>query len=253
MAILIDRTPLICPSDNLIVTKYFDLAKFLSLLSKRALFFCRLDKLEDKYEGVTAEKNYLTRVNWYEQIKHFSQTPLTKEQIETKVAQHYEFEKKVREVNCISCWNKDSRETAALWKIYSDFGKGIMIKSSIGRIKDAMKETVEDVRIGEVKYINYTKDVMPDGNTFYPIVHKRDFFSYENEVRLIHQVDYPQIGRYYNWDAEPNEKGKLIKADLDLLIDEIIVGPFSQKWTTELIKDIIGKFGIEKTVNRSTI
>jgi len=253
MPILEDRTPLIIPDENLIVSKYIDIIKFLSLLTKNALFFCRLDKLEDKFEGTTAKKNFSERVNWYSTVHHHTQTPLTEDEVFTKVKQQYEIEQIVKETNCISCWNKSTRESAALWKIYSDFGKGIMLKSSIKKIKEAFINSNEDIRISEVKYINYENEIMPDGNLFFPIIHKQDAYSYENEVRLIHAVDFPQIGKIYDWSKEESDVGKYIKVDVNTLIDEIVVGPFSPKWMIELLGNIADKYNLTAPITKSTL
>ena len=46
--------PVFFPKNDYSIVKYLDLTKFVSLLHKQSLFFCRLDKLEDKFEGTTA-------------------------------------------------------------------------------------------------------------------------------------------------------------------------------------------------------
>jgi hypothetical protein len=133
MPILKDSAPVIFPDENQLISKYIDLTRFISLLSKKSLFFCRLDKLEDKFEGTTAKKNYDTRILWYQSRKKLfpSIGELTDEQIKERVEQNYQYEKKVKEFYCVCCWNKANKENMALWKIYSDFGKGIMIKTSV--------------------------------------------------------------------------------------------------------------------------
>jgi hypothetical protein len=47
--------------------------------------------------------------------------------------------------------------------------------------------------------------------------------------RLIYEVDFPQIGKTYDWEKEEIKEGKLLKIDLISLIDEIVIGPFSPK------------------------
>jgi hypothetical protein len=67
MAIIRDSAPVFFPKDNYTLSKYLDITKFISLLSTKSLFFCRLDKLEDQYEGLTAKRNYELRIEWYNQ------------------------------------------------------------------------------------------------------------------------------------------------------------------------------------------
>ncbi len=61
--------PLFYPERDYTVVKYVDLLKFVSILQRRSLFFCRLDKLEDQFEGTTAKANYQLRLQW-EQSNH---------------------------------------------------------------------------------------------------------------------------------------------------------------------------------------
>jgi hypothetical protein len=39
-------------NENAKIWRYMDFTKFVSLLEKKALFFCRADKLGDPFEGV---------------------------------------------------------------------------------------------------------------------------------------------------------------------------------------------------------
>ncbi len=254
MPLIYDTAPVITPHKDTVLVKYLDLTKFLSLLYKQSLFFCRLDKLEDQFEGTTAKKNYQWRIESWKAFRRLglSQTPLTDEEILIKVEEQYEFEKKLKAINCVSCWNKKSSESAALWKIYSDFGKGIVIKSSVKNIENALKVCSEQIRISEIKYIDYDNDLMPDGNLTFPIIHKNDAYSYEDEVRLIYEI-IPEFGWVYDWTKEENQNGKYIQVDLNLLIDEIVIGPFSPSWLHEMILDLAKKYNIIKPIKKSKL
>ena len=181
-----------------------------------------------------------------------SKVPLTDDEIVIKVEEQYEFEKKLKAISCVNCWNKKETESAALWKIYSDFGKGILIKSSVLNIENALQVTPEEIRISAIKYIDYENELMPDGNSTFPLIHKNDAYSQENEVRLIYQI-IPEIGWDYDWTKEENQNGKYIKVDLNLLIDEIIIGPFSPSWLYEMIADLIRKYNIDKPIKKSKL
>ena len=62
MPIIEDSAPLIYPKTDYTIVKYMDLTKFLSLLQRKEMFFCRQDKLEDGFEGQTAKRNYEWRL-----------------------------------------------------------------------------------------------------------------------------------------------------------------------------------------------
>jgi|SRR6478672_2005745 len=254
MPLIYDTAPVVVPPRETVLVKYLDLTKFLSLLYKRSLFFCRLDKLEDQFEGTTAKRNYEWRIDSWKSFRQMglSKVPLTDDEIVIKVEEQYEFEKKLKAISCVNCWNKKETESAALWKIYSDFGKGILIKSSVLNIENALQVTPEEIRISAIKYIDYENELMSDGNSTFPLIHKNDAYSYENEVRLIYQI-IPEIGWDYDWTKEENQNGKYIKVDLNLLIDEIIIGPFSPSWLYEMIADLIRKYNIDKPIKKSKL
>lgn len=83
MPVIYDTTPIIRVSKDTAIAKYLDLTKFLSLLIKESLFFCRLDKLEDQFEGATAKKNYDFRISYHKQLRddNFFDTLPTDEEI----------------------------------------------------------------------------------------------------------------------------------------------------------------------------
>lgn len=128
-----------------------------------------------------------------------------------------------------------------------------MIKTTVKHLIESFKGTPEEILISEVKYLDYEKDFMPDGNLLFPIIHKQNAYKYEEEIRLIHKVDYPQIGKTYDWNKEDIQEGKLIKANLISLIQEIIIGPFSPKWMTDLIEDLTMKYGLTKKITKSKL
>ena len=136
MPIIYDSTRVIKPQRSDIISKYLDLPKFLSLLYNKSLFFCRLDILESKFEGTTAKKNYNWRIkSWkLQNDRGYFKRKLTDEDIIKNVNKQYEFEKRIKSTTCVNCWNTKSDESVALWKIYSDYGKGIMLKSQVQKI-----------------------------------------------------------------------------------------------------------------------
>ena len=135
------------PEESLMLARYIDITKFLSLLKDEQLFFCRLDKLEDKFEGTLPK---ISRKKFGDFYRHLSVTgffknPMTEEKIEKKINEDFEFREKLKALNCVNCWNEFNGESYALWKVYSDLNQGIMIKSSFGRIINALKESEEKV------------------------------------------------------------------------------------------------------------
>ena len=55
------------PKSDYNIAKYLDLTKFISLIQRKSLFFCRLDMLEDKFEGLSPN---ITYEQWVEEYKY---------------------------------------------------------------------------------------------------------------------------------------------------------------------------------------
>lgn len=246
--------PLFSPKGNHQLSKYFDLTRFISLLHKQSLFFCRLDKLEDQFEGTTSRTNFQYRVKFQQSLRDngFFEVPVPDEIIIQNVLDNYEFEKKRKHLTCVNCWNSKSGESAALWKIYADFSKGIMIRSSVDQLKKSLAGVDEDIFISMVGYLDYDTDIMPDGNSMYPVIHKQKAYSYEDEIRLIYSIT-PESGWDFNWTTQEVNEGLYIKADLNSLIEEIVLSPFSPQWYFELIGDLLIKYNLDKPVRKSKL
>ena len=242
------------PSDNYLLVKYLDITKFISLLQRESLFFCRLDILEDHFEGTTSSLNQEKRYEYFaNQHNYISGDPkLTDREIVENVHKLNQEEEKFKKLVCVSCWNKSKNESAALWKIYSDLNKGIMITSKVRNIIEAFSETSENIEFTEVVYINYNTDIMPDSSKWDTIYHKHKAYEYENEVRLIFTQNFDTT-LTYDWNKEEVQEGKYISLEIRDLIDEIIISPYAPQWFFELVKDIIQKYGLNKPVMASEL
>ncbi len=247
------------PETDYIVAKYFDLSKYISLLQRNSLFFCRLDELEDKFEGISPKLNFTKRVEWYKHrrdvVKDFDSAK-TDEDIELQVKAESDYELSTRPNVCINCWNRYDVESAALWKIYTENGKGVMIKSTISKLHQALNSSSEALWISEIDYITRNEDLIPDYNAIFPVIHKSKAYQYETEVRLIYEllfnnkISLPH--ETFNWKAEEIEKGLFVPVDLDILIDEIVVSPFSPNLKS-IIMNLTSKYGLSKNVINSEL
>lgn len=247
------NAPVNYPEQDYIIVKYLDVIRYISLLQRRSLFFCRLDKLEDQFEGTTAKMNRQVRYMNY----HFQSTkgyiaPMTHEEILKKVEEQYEHDNNIKGLTCVNCWNKFTNESAALWKIYSNFKNGIMLKSSISQLVNSLESSEEEIQLTEMVYFDYNKFYMPDGNSNYPLIHKHEAYNYEQEVRLIY-TRIPETGWVYDWSKEEVIEGIYIKADIDKLISEIVISPDSPNWFIKLIEDISVKYSLQKPITKSIL
>ena len=245
--------PVYYPTENYQIVRYMDITKFISILQRRALFFCRLDKLEDKFEGTTAALNYQRRIDLRKKRRDVGNPTQTDEEIFQMVKDIYEFEIKQKAVQTINCWNIFDSESAALWKIYSNFSKGILIKSTISNLINSFSNNKKNIYLSKIEYLDYSKEVMPDENFFLSLVHKQKAYSYEQEIRLIYSVSIDDSVWSHDWESEETQEGVYLNSDIDILIDEIIVGPYSPKWYLNLLEDLLLKYGLKKTIKPSVL
>jgi hypothetical protein len=246
--------PVFYPKENYTIAKYMDITKFVSLLFKQSLFFCRVDKLEDKFEGTSYKTNFEDRIREVKQMQNSGRllTNWTDEEIANDIKNDEAFEELQKALHCIDCWNINMGESAALWKIYADFSKGIMIQSSIANLINAFAESEEEIGITEIQYYSYKATKLPYGNSNHPFLFKQKAYNYENEIRLIYSLANKADSNWkYDWPKEYVEEGVYIKVDLGKLIDKIIVSPYSPKWFYDLIIDVNNRYGLNKPIERS--
>jgi hypothetical protein len=235
-------------TENLSISKYVDIVKFLSILQTNSLFFCRVDKLEDRFEGVSPKTNTVFLEQW---LTHLSKEYKSVD-VQKKLSIRKDVEERFKKVMCVCCWNKFSYESYAMWKIYSDINKGIMIKSNIENLKLSFNQTEEKIQLSDIKYIDIENEMIEPSSLTSPIIHKHKAYFYENEIRLLHQVG--ENGNLeFDWSNEPISNGKNIKVDLNILIEEVILSPYSPDWFLRMIKDLMEKYNLNKEIKFSTL
>ncbi len=204
------------PEDDIIIWRYIDLWKFLDIIDNDKLYMSRADQFEDKLEG---------RIPHHKVRSSSSPNPL--KQIDTVS------ENVLKKHTFISSWNANNFELYPLWKIYTESNSSIAIKSTIIKLKESIKaeETLTQY-IGQIKYVRPDTDYTFEGNTFQLFFEKRDYFAFENEVRIL--VDYP-----YKDNDELLQLPNGIKIDIDpeKLIDEILLAPGATQELKELIEN----------------
>lgn len=166
-----DHSVFEAPSDpHIKIWRYVDFTKSVSLLDSRALFFSRADMLGDPYEG---SLSFYNKAVW----------PLLYSETMSKAinsATSHNFW--MRQWTFINCWHMNEVESAAMWQLYSKSHEAVAIQSTY---EDLHRLVPEQTYIGIVKYIDYKTQWMPEGNAFYPYVHKRKSFEHERELRAV--------------------------------------------------------------------
>jgi len=180
--------------------RYMDFAKFVSLITRKALYFCNLEVLAatDPHEGLLSHPNYRHR-EWNtisdltpEEYKLiiFDETRFASE--ESRRIQ-FESQRNVREyllrrrfydrrTLSVNCWHFNDDESAAMWMQYASGGNGIAITSSYNNIIQALADSKERTFVGMVKYLDWSNE--PADKTFISFSKRRSFY-YENELRIV--------------------------------------------------------------------
>lgn len=229
-------------NENARIWRYMDFTKFVSLLDKSALFFTRADKLDDPFEGSYSKANVKLRPEVY------------KDKIPAKaLAEFSAFHRELIRFTAINCWHLSEYESAAMWKLYLKSNEGIAIISTFNKLKTCLNDERHNIYIGIVKYIDYGKDWLPEGNSLYPFVHKRKSFQHEQELRAVIQgFSYKKDGGI-DWSKSPFNGGIYVPVDLDILFDKIYLAPTCPKWLFDLVKALTKKFELNKEVLQSSL
>jgi len=221
------------------IWRYFDFIKYVSLLDRKALYFCRADLLADHFEGSFPIENIKNRDELYNKME--VELP-TKNRMPLK-----DIPIRIRNYIYINSWHMNEYESAAMWSIYSINEYGIAICSTYKRLCDSFKNFEEDVYIGKVIYIDYEKEMIPVDNALRPFLFKRKSYKYEKEIRAV-LMKWQKVNDKFDLYYEPKSQGEYIDTDLPVLIEKVFVSPSSKHWFYELVKSITNLYGVDKEV-----
>jgi len=217
-----------------------DYTKFMSLLIKNSLFFCRVDKLGDEHEMSLPLLNRIEHQKIYQKSKS-------------------EFKEGMREVvwnkmfdiikssALVNSWHRNEYESAAMWNIYMKTSEGIAIQSTFSRLRDCFHETTDEVKIGIIEYIDYNKDKIKNDCLTGYLSHKQKSYEHEQELRAI-------ITNQNNKRMKPLYKiGKYVHVDLNLLVETVYIAPNSPDWFHDLVVDSTKAFGYNFNIIKSSL
>lgn len=238
------------PDRNATIWRYMDLAKFVSLLEKGALFFCRSDLFDDRFEG-SYPRGDAVEAALPPMIAAAANDPSLPERVE-KAQQMSSWRKQLRESVLVNCWHRNEHESAAMWKLYVASDKGISIKSTVQRLIDAIR-CAEEVYVGVVQYRDYDCAVLPSMNVFHPFMSKRKSFEHEQELRAVIWDQDRFAGLSGSWPVHKRDCGTHAATNLDRLIEGIRVLPGAPTEFRESIASICTKYCITKKPEQSRL
>jgi hypothetical protein len=238
-----------------------DFTKLVFSLEESGLFFPRLDRLGDPFEGSVPRKNLDTRVEIFKKL------------FDEKSVNHYQatfgqFLQWQRQWTYVNCWHMNESESAAMWRLYARTEEAICIQSTYKRLRESLDEAPCEERdlvfLGTVEYIDYEGGSLPDDeNQLHHLVHKRRSFEHERELRaLVWRMPRSPDGATIKLPADPSKEdfpedlpkdGIWVKLDLDRLVESIYVAPASPKWFHDLVEKVAYRYGLHKPVRQSLL
>lgn len=159
--------------------------------------------------------------------------------------------KGTRQSTLINCWHENPYESAAMWKLYSREEDGIAIKTDFNSFKTSFTCS-QSIYIGSVSYVDYESFFIPDGNAFFPFLHKRKSFEHEHEVRAINSRDPNQDDEVSMQLYHDLISRAYYEVDLSILIKKVVVAPFAPNWFFDLVKSVTERYNFNFKVIRST-
>ncbi|MES2702604.1 MAG: hypothetical protein V4649_08200 [Bacteroidota bacterium] len=231
--------------------RYLDLAKYVSLISQKHLFFSSASRFEDPFEGVlnNASKDALRK--WYAEGKTTKSGGRKKQQqAEKELNAYFRYMDSIKPFTVINSWHINENESFAMWKIYSERNIGVAITTTFKSLTHAFDVAKEDIYIGKVNYIDEERDLVDPANSYHHFMVKRSQFAYERELRCIHQV--PQE-REHEIEQIYDLYGLRVSIDINTLLQSIYVSPYAEKWVKDVVADLNSKYGIAAEIRQSTL
>jgi hypothetical protein len=226
------------------VWRYMDFTKVFSLLHTKTLYFRRVDKFNDPFEGSYSVPTLDETRKFIEDL-HVDTQLFLKDFPKERSA----FVKKIPTFAAINCWHLNEDESVAMWELYkTDYG--VAIQSTFKRLKDCFDKTNEPIFLGKVNYIDYEHDTIPENEVLLPFLYKRKYYAHEHEVRAILLRLPADGGRVLRSTIT---HGVNVDVALCVLIENIYVAPNTEKWVVDTVQSAVDHYGLKCKVMPSKL
>lgn len=252
---------------DLKVWRYMPFSKFISMLTFQAIWFPKLNILQDQFEGTmpTATKAMMNAK--YHAMKR-NIPPETHWQFDQMASKN---ENDSRELLLVSCWFLDDNESERMWQEYGINNEAVAIQSTVKQLFQniGVPHDKHVTHIGRVKYVDHDKYMMSSYEASQG--HERAFikdaskFSHEQELRITTLntktrycvkptgEPYSEIevqGKNMNNFDQP---GLYIQIQFDQLVSKIVVSPEADEWFFLLVKRIMNLNKFNTSVEKSAL
>lgn len=143
------------------IVRFMDLAKFLSLLTSKKLYFCGLDRLkhDDPYEGEINQNDVNLIIQGFLSRKEFDLTPNNKLELRNGIIEvEQNMRASVLQSVVVNCWHllDNNSPEFAMWKLYSNIEYGVAIRSKVSNLSKAINFDKRPHQIEKVSYKDYS-------------------------------------------------------------------------------------------------
>lgn len=238
---------------DLAVWRYMSFSRFISLLVYQAIWFSKLNILQDQFEGrMPGTTREMMHARYQESKKHFP--PELYHQFDEMASRN---EEDSRELLVVSCWFLANNETDRMWREYGGSEQAVVIKSTIRQLIDNIGVPHDEhaTHIGRVSYIDHKSHMMTayEANRGIERAFLKDAerFTHEHELRIVtHNTKTvycvsPEGKPYSATEVEGKNMnnfenpGLYVAVRLKQLISEIRVSPMADRWFLLLVERIV--------------
>jgi hypothetical protein len=247
------------PPDNTKVCRYLDLSHFLSLLSRRTLYFANVTEFDDRWEGALhAGTIEALRRDYRHFIRNYGASvgvDTTKEELEPETLQKFKTDlRSDQAIYGINCWHQNEVESVGMWKLYTHGKDGVAIQTTVGRLKACLSHETRRIFIAQVHYVDHETlpaETLISYESLIPIVAKRRSFAHESEVRLI--MDRRRETDHDVEELRSSVSGENIAVDISNLIEKIVASPDYPGWAMASLQERVAAAGLEVKVEKSDL
>jgi hypothetical protein len=214
-------------SGNEVIWRYMDFASFYSLVSTRGLFFRRLDKYPDQFEGALPEE---TKKYVFDNMAWMFDSKTPGESIARFTSHLMEF----NTGTLSNSWVASPEEQYAMWKLcLKGNTEGIAIRTTVDKLCKVLNGLPQQFHIGKV---NYGPLTIAETDYTTLAICKSSAYSYEHELRVLlyNQFEKESVPLY--------DMGGTFQVNIDELIDDIYISPFAGHWFQDVIANVTRSF-----------
>lgn len=247
------------------IWRYLTFPKFVSLVTTQALWFSKLEVLDDTLEGTVPQPARSKMQEQAREMENWFPDEQRKQQIRGSVEQNVE---DGRELIVANCWFIGEHESQGMWRDYASGSEGVAIRSDARSLANSVAVSHKHWWMGHVAYVdvaNHEEMTIYDAHQARVRAFvKSKAYSGENELRIatmnwvapgcLNPDGSPQNAKQKSGLVySPDRAGILVRANLQMLIKEIRSSADVSEWHHNLICLIATNASLGCPISRSEL